>query len=333
MQGGYHEAMIGRMLILAMVLGGIGAVTGLVCIWAMARAIVRPPRMTDGKAAYVLKRLSPGDLGLVFEEIKFDVRDKGHGEKLTLKAWWIAAKEQTQRCVLLVHGYADAKVGAIAWAPMLHSLGFNILAVDLRAHGESQGTYCTAGFLERYDLSQVIDQVKAERPQHTRQIALFGISMGAAVSAATAVMREDIEAVVMESPYTDFCTATVRHATVLGMPGWPFHKVALRLAQWMAEADFSQVQPVNLIPQVRCPVMVIHGQTDPFVLEEDAKEIENAMEAKGGQNENRVYWRIMDAGHVMGICAEPEVYRERVGRFLEEAMRQEDEEAAGASVK
>src|SRR5205823_2216703 len=93
------------------------------------------------------------------------------------------------RCAVLLHGYGDAKVGAIAWAPTLHALGFNILALDLRAHGESDGRYCTARYFERHDVSQVIDELKRQRPADVRRVVMFGISMGAAVAAAVAVLR------------------------------------------------------------------------------------------------------------------------------------------------
>ena len=73
------------------------------------------------------------------------------------------------RCVTLLHGYADAKVGAIAWAPLWYSLGYHILAFDLRAHGESEGAYSTAGYFERHDLNQLLNQLRAERPSETRQ--------------------------------------------------------------------------------------------------------------------------------------------------------------------
>jgi hypothetical protein len=93
---------------LALLLAG-GAVVGL------ALMLLRPPRMTDGVAVYRLRRLSPGDLGLAFEDINFIVRDENE-RPLRLAAWWIDNPHARGRCVVLLHGYADAKVGAIACA-------------------------------------------------------------------------------------------------------------------------------------------------------------------------------------------------------------------------
>ena len=113
-----------------------------------------------------LHRLSPEDLNLPFECQTFLVEDRAKPGRLKIAAWWIG-KENSNQTIVLVHGYSDAKVGAIAWAPMLRDLGFNLLVPDLRAHGESEGTYCTAGYWERHDLMQIIDQLRAAHPRQT----------------------------------------------------------------------------------------------------------------------------------------------------------------------
>src|SRR5262245_33990196 len=107
--------------------------------------MLRPPRMTDGKAAWVLKRLSPGDLGMRFELAQFSVRDERSRRRINIAGWWIGHPNAGGRCVVMIHGYADAKVGVLAWAPTWHALGYNICAIDLRAHGESGGTFTTGG--------------------------------------------------------------------------------------------------------------------------------------------------------------------------------------------
>ena len=51
-------------LLLAAVLLGAGVVLTGAAVIVMAWALLRPPRMTDGKAAWLLQRLSPGDTDL-----------------------------------------------------------------------------------------------------------------------------------------------------------------------------------------------------------------------------------------------------------------------------
>ena len=163
---------------------------------------------------------------------------------------------------------------------MFHSLGFNILAIDLRAHGESGGTYCTGAFFEREDITQVIDQLKAARPGETSQLVLFGVSLGAAVAAAVAARRDDIAAVILESPYSDYRRAVDAHSIVLGQPRGLVQRLGVRLAEFMSGARFDDVRPVDLISRVTCPLMIIQAGTDPFVPPADASTIQRAAESR-----------------------------------------------------
>lgn len=285
-------------------------------VFGMARMLLTPPRMTDGTATWLLQRLSPGDLGLVFEELAFEVRDTATGGKLKIRAWWIPPRESTGKCVVAMHGYGDAKVGVIAWAPTFHSLGYGMLAIDLRAHGESTGRYSTAGYFERHDVGDVINQFRAAHPGETQSVILFGVSLGAAVAAAVAVERDDIDAVILESPYADYRSAIAAHADILGQPGGFLQDLGVRLAQRMCGADFAAVSPVDLIPQIRAPLMIVQSGDDPFVPPRDAKRIEAAAAARPADFPT-VYWHVPAAPHVQSLSSDPIAYRNKVWGFLE----------------
>jgi uncharacterized protein len=294
------------------VLSLLGLLWATITIALMALGILCPPRMTDGKAVYRLHRLSPGDLGLGFENQNFTVRDERTGWPLHIAGWWIPHTNASGRCVVLLHGYADAKVGAIAWAPMLHHLEFNILAIDLRAHGESGGTFSTGGYFERDDLSQVIDQLRIERPGDTRQLILFGLSLGAVVAAATAARRDDIDAVVMESPFTEYRRVISAHAELIGMPTGPLLRVALWTAQTISGAKFVDVQPVDAIAKMKCPAMVILAQKDDLL---DASDIE----AFRAANPARLLVA-EDAAHLMAWHTDSREYEAVLRGFLSQSI-------------
>ena len=305
------------LLTLALLLLLVGGVLCACVVVLLARSLLRPPRMTDGKAMWVLKRLSPGDLGLAFEETAFDVRDAATGNPLRIAGWWIPHPVAAGRCAVLLHGYADAKVGSIARVPTWHALGWNVLAVDLRAHGDSGGTLCTGGYLERHDVGDVLNQIRARLPEQTRRVVLFGTSFGATVAAATAALRDDVHALVLDSPPPDFARGAITHMAGLGAPAGSLGRLAVRLAERMAGADFASVSTLNLIPRLGCPVLVIAPALDPF-LEPDAGEaFRTALKTRAPSAGLGVYWRVPEAGHLMALPADPVAYREQLATFLE----------------
>lgn len=310
---------VGAWVSLIIVLLATGLMLAGVMLYLMARLLLRPERMTDAKATMVLKRLSPGDLGLDFEDIPLDIRDEQTGGPMRVGAWWIPSGTSNQT-ILLIHGRGDAKVGAIAWAPTLHSLGWNILAIDLRAHGDSGGVFSTAGFWERHDVAQVINQFRAARPVETKVFVIFGVSLGAAVAVATTVGRSDIDALILESPFGDYRQAIAAHGFMQGYPGGPLREVAVRLAEWMSASNFNAVRPQDLLRQVSCPVMVIASGADPFIPPADAIALRESVESR--QNAKDIHWMVPDTGHVLGLAAAgPEEYRRRVAEFLSSVAR------------
>ncbi|HWB54917.1 MAG TPA: alpha/beta fold hydrolase, partial [Tepidisphaeraceae bacterium] len=219
---------------------------------------------------------------------------------------------QSDRCAILLHGYADAKIGSIAWAPLMLELGYHVLAVDLRAHGHSDGRDTTAGYFERHDISQVIDQLRTLRPGKTRQIILLGISMGAAVAAATANVRDDIAAIILDSPYAHFRQAARAHASHAGLPGDIFLRGGWNLAQWQTGAHFEEVDPVKTIPTARCPVMVISATKDLLVSPDEQAALQSAIHSRSDSSE---FWT-QDADHVLNLPSNPEEYLGRMRQFL-----------------
>lgn len=309
---------LAAVLRLIAVLLATGLVTFAVTVLAMAMALLRPPRMGDGKALFFLKRLTPRDLDLPYENVHFDHPDPRTGRPLRFAGWWIPHDSPSEQTAVILHGYSDAKIGGIAWAPLLRSLGYNVLAIDLRAHGHSHGRYSTAGYFERHDVSGIIDQLKSQRPEQTRKLLLMGVSLGSAVAAATAVLRTDLSAVVLECPFLDFPHAVLSHADKLGVPGHFFQRCALQVAQWIAGADYGQVRPVNLIGKIPCPLWVVQAEDDPFVPAAEQAQVAAAVLARPPELGLTRLWQVANCHHVIALAEHPAEYRQRLMEFLAE---------------
>lgn len=309
-------------LILVLLVAGIALVVPVA--WYMAEALIRPPRMTDGKALYLLKRLSPADLSLHFESADFQVEDVRSGGRLRIAGWWISSARPSERCVLLLHGYADAKVGSIAWAPVFHGADCNILAIDLRAHGESGGRLSTAGILEQHDIEQVLNQIRGRFPEQTRQCMIFGVSYGTAIAARVAAERDDLAGVILDSPFVDFRHAAMAQYDLIGLPGRWVQRLALHMAEWRIGGSFADRRPVDLLEQIAAPLMVIETGLDPFVPEGDRRQIEAALKRREQAGRMTTYWHLPQTPHLLANQLHPEEYRRRIGQFISAAMRRAD---------
>lgn len=72
------------------------------------------------------------------QDIVFRTKDQ-----IMLKGWYLPAKVDARKAMLLVHGYGVNRWKVFEQVPFLHQAGYNLLLFDLRAHGESEGKYCS----------------------------------------------------------------------------------------------------------------------------------------------------------------------------------------------
>ena len=298
-------------LTLILVLG----MAALAIILLMAAARLRPPRLTDAKALYLLGRLTPADLGFTFETLRFTVDHPTSHRPVRLAAWLVPHPQAQGRTVILIHGYSDAKIGAAAWLPMLHRQHVNILLIDLPGHGDSEPHLCTSGLHERHMVSQLIDAFQTQFPDRAGNLSMFGISMGGAIALATACLRTDIAAVMMDCPYSDFRHAVISHAWLFGLPGRIFQVPATAITEYLLNIRFADVAPILLLPQCPCPVLLIQGGDDYLISTEDAAEMRRLVSARADGLSSAIV--IKDAPHILGLATDPESYENSVAEFMQ----------------
>ena len=93
-----------------------------------------------------------------------------------LRGWRCGAVGERRGTLVYLHGVADNRTSGAGILTRFAAQGFDSIAYDSRAHGESDGDVCTYGYYEKDDLRQVLDGTAAG------PVVLIGTSLGGAVA-------------------------------------------------------------------------------------------------------------------------------------------------------
>ena len=171
--------------------------------------------------------------------------------------------------ILLFHGYRSSWVGDFSIVlPHYFSLGYNLLAVDERAHGESEGTYITFGVRERHDVATWTAYAAMHfGPAHP--LILDGLSMGA----ATVLMASDLElppsvrGIIADcgfsSPYA--IMKSVFRAHCRRLPAGPLLALTDVFTRLFAGFSLKGASTLDAVAKTKLPILFIHGTDDTFV--------------------------------------------------------------------
>ena len=192
--------------------------------------------------------------------------------------------------------------------------GHNILLVDQRTQGRSEGRTITFGIRERFDVLSWIDYVR-KRLGEDVPIILAGVSMGAAtVIMATGLdLPENVCGVVADCPYSSpeaiiqVVCGKMRLPVRLAMP-------MVRLVARVCGFSLRAASAVEAVKNGRTPVLIIHGEDDRFVPCDMSREI--AAAGKRVQLET-----FPGAGHGLSYMVDTQRYEHCVEMFVDECLK------------
>jgi pimeloyl-ACP methyl ester carboxylesterase len=176
------------------------------------------------------------------------------GEGLELAGWRCRASGVRRGTLVYLHGVADNRGSGTGVIDRFGQRGFDVVAYDSRAHGESSGDACTYGFYEKQDLHRILDVVD-DGP-----IVLLGTSLGAAVALQEAAGDPRVSAVIAAETFSDIRTVATERAPFFFTSG--VIDRAFRLAEEQARFRVDEVSPVKAAAAIRIPVLLIHGAAD-----------------------------------------------------------------------
>ncbi len=176
------------------------------------------------------------------------------GEGVSLRGWLGPASGVRRGTLIYLHGFADNRASGAGIIERFRKRGFDVVAYDSRAHGESGGAAATYGFFEQQDLRRVLDQLDPG------PVVLMGSSLGAAVALQLAAVDRRISAVVAAETFSDLRTVVMERAPAF----FTTHSVtkAIKLAEQEGNFQVDAVSPELAARTITAPVLIIHGAAD-----------------------------------------------------------------------
>jgi pimeloyl-ACP methyl ester carboxylesterase len=176
------------------------------------------------------------------------------GADVVLAGWKFPAQGARRGTVVYLHGIADNRGSGLSAALRLSARGFDVVAYDSRAHGDSGGEICTYGFYEKRDLQRVLDALESG------PMIVMGSSLGGAVALQAAAEDARITAVIAAESFSDLRTVAAERAP------WFFTaktiNEALALAEKQGSFQVDAVSPKDAARRISVPVLLIHGALD-----------------------------------------------------------------------
>lgn len=247
-------------------------------------------------------------------------KDKSNGrfisfnsfDDIILKAYLTYSKlDSVKGTIILLHGIRSYKEHFIEMSNKLSNLGYNAIALDSRAHGESGGKHCTFGVKEKKDISALIDFLTDEKINNN--IGIWGQSLGGAIGLQSLAYDKRIKFGIIESTFSDLKIITqdyFRYHT--GIKANSFCNYLLKRAGNIADFNPNESTPAMSCKLIEQPVLLVHGTQDKRIKIKYSK-----INFKNIKSNDKQYIEVTGANHLNVWKTGGERYFEQVMEFID----------------
>lgn len=236
------------------------------------------------------------------------------GEKMI--ASYIPAAAPTKKTIIMAHGVGCNRETMANFMKLYHDLGFNVLAPDDRAHGDSDGKYVSYGWKDRIDYKRWINMVLYKVGLDS-EILMFGISMGAGIVTMLSgeKLPKQVKAMIADCGYTnvgDEFNYLLKER--FHLPPYPFEPLVSAINWHRVGYRLHNASCTDALRKNTLPTLFIHGGSDIYV--PSYMSCINYNASKGPKQ----LWIVPGAGHEESFWNDPIAYKEKVREFVHTYM-------------
>ncbi len=223
---------------------------------------------------------------------------------------WHFRQPGSPQTVIISGGHKGQRQGALGIAVALWRKGFNVILYSYRGMPASDRAPITFGIKEVLELQAAIAFARKRIPN--ARIGLLGYSMGAVVSLLGAAGEPGVQALVLDSPFSELrrlLVENVRSASKL--PGTPFVSLAGVMFWLRTRCTISGCRPIDVLSALEPrPLFFIHGGADAVTNVNHSRRLYDAYRGP------REIWIVQGAPHTGAYFADRPLYVERVAGFF-----------------
>ena len=223
---------------------------------------------------------------------------------------WHFRQPGSPQTVIISGGHKGQRQGDLGIAVALWRKGFNVITYSYRGMPSSDRAPITFGIKEVLELQAVIAFARKRIPN--ARIGLLGYSMGAVVSMLGAAGEPGIQALVLDSPFSDLRKVLVENVRAASkLPGTPFVSLAGLMLWLRTRCRLSDCRPIDVMSALEPrPLFFIHGGADAMTNVNHSRRLYDAYRGP------REIWIVQGAPHTGAYFADRPLYVERVAGFF-----------------
>lgn len=209
------------------------------------------------------------------------------------------------------HGYRSISVRDYSAAPMESERAErNLLLIDQRAHGKSEGCVISFGAKEKHDVLSWIEWAR-ERFGTEVNIILSGISMGGAtvLLASELSLPDNVKGIIADCPYSDATEQITLVGKRSGVPKFVSAPLLRLGALIYGRFRLSEASPQKAVAKASVPILLLHGEADRFVPCYMSRNITE-------RGPTVALYTFEGAQHGFSYLTDPEKYRELCEQFI-----------------